>query len=87
MHTSRDVTCDCCAFATGVVPEQTCQVQETRKASPEGNGSNCHTHMQRHHAKHVPRSEQGVPTLRTPQHYQHHEPVPSGKTPSSSGPT
>jgi len=78
MKASR-VTCNFFGFAAGLVPEQTCQIQETRKAGPEGNGSNGDTHLQRHHAKYVPNSEQGVSTLRAPQHYQHDEQIPSGK--------
>jgi hypothetical protein len=65
--------CNCFASPSGLVPEQACQIQKTRKASAEGNGANGYSDMQRHHAQHVPNSEQGLPTLRAPQYYQHHE--------------
>jgi hypothetical protein len=77
--------CNNFAFAAGVVPEQTCEVQETRKASTEGNGADGNTHLQRHHAEYVPNGEQGVPTLRASQHYKHYEQIPSGKVLTSLG--
>jgi hypothetical protein len=87
VSTPMEIISDCYALAAGVVPEQTCQVQETRKAGPESNGADRHTNVQRHHAKYVPHSEQELSTLRAPKHYQYYEQVPSGKTLSSCCPT
>jgi hypothetical protein len=37
--------CNCFSSAAGLVPEQTRQIQETRKAGAEGNGADSHTNM------------------------------------------
>jgi hypothetical protein len=77
--------CSGSASAAGVVPEQACEVQETGEAGSESHGADGDTNLQRHNAEHVPNSEQGLPTLRASQHYQHYEQIPSGKLLTSIG--